>query len=209
MTITKSLINALQQPVLLVDEQGVVKCVSAKVQQTLGISNGELDKLRLSAITSHTPEQLQEKMKLWLSSGSPVPVRIDFLVNTSAEPVSLTCYGQRLVLTDNAATERKMVLLQLKQKQEVSKNFLALNDKITELEQEVARRKVAEKDLQESERYNRMLFETSTTGLVLCGMDGELVDINPAYASIIGRSIDESKQLTYWILPPTIMSKKK
>lgn len=56
--------------------------------------------------------------------------------------------------------------------------------------------------LQESEAYNRMLFETSPIGLALCRMDGSLVDINSAYANIVGRGIDETKQLSYFDITP-------
>ncbi len=56
--------------------------------------------------------------------------------------------------------------------------------------------------LQESQRYNRTLFEQSNIGLALCKMDGELVDINPAYAAIIGRNIEETLQLSYWDITP-------
>ncbi len=59
-----------------------------------------------------------------------------------------------------------------------------------------------DKALRESERYNRMLFEQSNIGLVLCRMNGELVDINPAYARILGRSVEETLQLTYWDITP-------
>lgn len=54
----------------------------------------------------------------------------------------------------------------------------------------------------ESEQYNRNLFESSPIGLALCKMDGTLVDINQSYANIIGRSIEETKQLTYWQITP-------
>ena len=57
-------------------------------------------------------------------------------------------------------------------------------------------------ELQESEQYNRMLFEQSPIGLALCRMNGELVDINSAYARIIGRSVEETLQLTYWDITP-------
>lgn len=56
--------------------------------------------------------------------------------------------------------------------------------------------------LQESEHYNRMLFEQSNIGLALCSMEGELVDINPAFARIIGRSVEETLQLSYWDITP-------
>lgn len=56
--------------------------------------------------------------------------------------------------------------------------------------------------LRSSERYNRMLFERSRLGLGLCRMDGTLVDLNQSLADIIGYSIDEAKQLTYWQITP-------
>ena len=56
--------------------------------------------------------------------------------------------------------------------------------------------------LQKSELYNRTLFECSPIGLVLCRMNGELVDVNPVFAKIIGRSVAETKRLTYWDITP-------
>jgi len=55
---------------------------------------------------------------------------------------------------------------------------------------------------QESEQYNRILFEDSPIGLALCRMDGTLVDVNPAYANIIGRNVEETLKLTYWDITP-------
>jgi len=56
--------------------------------------------------------------------------------------------------------------------------------------------------LRKSEAYNRMLFEQSAIGLALTSLDGKLVDINPTFANIIGRTIEETKSLTYWDLTP-------
>ncbi|MDP3180405.1 MAG: PAS domain S-box protein, partial [Bacteroidota bacterium] len=56
--------------------------------------------------------------------------------------------------------------------------------------------------LKESEKYNRMLFELSAIGLAVASLDGKLVDINPTFASIIGRTIEETKSLTYWDITP-------
>ncbi|MBC8394331.1 MAG: PAS domain S-box protein [Deltaproteobacteria bacterium] len=50
--------------------------------------------------------------------------------------------------------------------------------------------------------FNRNLFEALPVGLALALMDGTLVDINPAYATIIGRTIEETKKLTYWDITP-------
>ncbi|OUL28743.1 PAS domain S-box protein [Nostoc sp. 106C] len=50
------------------------------------------------------------------------------------------------------------------------------------------------------EEYNRQLLEKCPVGLVLCRMDGTLIDINPAYAAILGRTVPETLNLSYWQL---------
>jgi len=63
--------------------------------------------------------------------------------------------------------------------------------------------------LQESERYRRMLFDHSPIGLALCRMGGELVEINPAYADILGRTVRETLGLTYWEITPDTYAEKE
>lgn len=69
-------------------------------------------------------------------------------------------------------------------------------------QQDITKRKAAEQQLKESEHYNRMLFEESTIGLALCRMNGELVDINPTFASILGKTVEETMRLSYWDITP-------
>jgi len=69
-------------------------------------------------------------------------------------------------------------------------------------EQAYKESKIQKIELQQSEDYNRLLFDTSPTGLALCTMDGSLVDVNPAYAEILGYTIDETLKLTYWDITP-------
>lgn len=56
--------------------------------------------------------------------------------------------------------------------------------------------------LENANRYNRTLFEELPVGLALCDMSGNLIDINSAYASIVGRSIEETKSMSYWDITP-------
>ncbi|ACH39544.1 MAG: hypothetical protein ACD_55C00136G0003 [uncultured bacterium] len=56
--------------------------------------------------------------------------------------------------------------------------------------------------LKEIENYNRTLFELSPIGLALCSMDGVLVDVNTAYADILGRTVAETLGLSYWEITP-------
>jgi diguanylate cyclase (GGDEF)-like protein/PAS domain S-box-containing protein len=50
--------------------------------------------------------------------------------------------------------------------------------------------------LRTSERYNRMLFESTAVGLRLCKLDGSIVDANQAFADIIGYTVSETIHLT-------------
>jgi len=54
---------------------------------------------------------------------------------------------------------------------------------------------LAMRQLRESERYNRMLFENSPIGLTLHHKSGLLLEANPAFAEILGSNIEEVKGL--------------
>jgi PAS domain S-box-containing protein len=56
--------------------------------------------------------------------------------------------------------------------------------------------------LRENERYNRTLFHESPIGLALCRFNGQLVDANRAFAGIIGCTISQALQLSYWEITP-------
>ncbi len=47
-------------------------------------------------------------------------------------------------------------------------------------------------------RYKRKLLEIIPLGLALCRTDGTFVDANPAFAAIIGHTVEETLNLNYW-----------
>jgi len=49
---------------------------------------------------------------------------------------------------------------------------------------------------------DNILLEKTMIGLALCRMNGELVYVNEAFSKLIGRSTEETLQLTYWQLTP-------
>lgn len=57
--------------------------------------------------------------------------------------------------------------------------------------------------------FEQRLFDTLPIGLALTRMSGELVQINPAFASIIGRSVAETLELTYWDITPPLYAKQE
>ena len=49
-----------------------------------------------------------------------------------------------------------------------------------------------------SDRCNPKLLEVSPIGLALCRTDGTILEANPAFAAIIGRTVAETLNLNYW-----------
>jgi diguanylate cyclase (GGDEF)-like protein/PAS domain S-box-containing protein len=66
----------------------------------------------------------------------------------------------------------------------------------------ITERKLSVEKLRCSEEKYRAIFESSQVGMVLCKMDGTLVDTNRGYLDIIGYSKEESLKLTYWDITP-------
>ncbi|MCU0517307.1 MAG: PAS domain S-box protein [Oscillatoria sp. Prado101] len=64
------------------------------------------------------------------------------------------------------------------------------------------KRQSAEKFINKSEQFDRNLFEICPIGLALCRLDGKLVEVNPAFAAILGRTAEETLNLTYWEITP-------
>lgn len=53
-----------------------------------------------------------------------------------------------------------------------------------------------------SKHFNNILFESLPIGLALTRLDGSIVEVNPAFAQIIGRTNEELYKLSCWDLTP-------
>lgn len=58
------------------------------------------------------------------------------------------------------------------------------------------------KRLNSAFKFEHDLFEKSSLGFALCTMDGRIVDANPAYAALLGRTVQETLPLSYWDITP-------
>lgn len=57
-------------------------------------------------------------------------------------------------------------------------------------------------EIENSRQYNRKLFNESPIGLALTDMQGKMVDVNPAYLTLIGYTKEEISHLSYWDITP-------
>ncbi|WP_027859627.1 nitrate- and nitrite sensing domain-containing protein [Marinobacterium jannaschii] len=91
-----------------------------------------------------------------------------------------------------------IVIIYRLQKQNVSVLLETLNE--SRQQKELAESTLVE--LKDVTDYNRALFFASPIGLVLCDMEGKLLDVNPAFLGIIGYEEAEAKALSYWDITP-------
>jgi diguanylate cyclase (GGDEF)-like protein/PAS domain S-box-containing protein len=63
--------------------------------------------------------------------------------------------------------------------------------------------------LNKNDYLDRDLLEVLPIGLAICGMDGQLTYVNPAFAAIIGYSVEEAVKLTYWEVTPKDYEKQE
>ncbi|MDD2829956.1 MAG: diguanylate cyclase [Sulfuricurvum sp.] len=52
-------------------------------------------------------------------------------------------------------------------------------------------------EIEDSRQFNRLLISKSPTGLVLCTLDGEIIDANEAFLKIVGRTLQQLMMLNY------------
>ena len=80
--------------------------------------------------------------------------------------------------------------------------LLNMTQLISEMTFQKLEQTVLNEDLQNSKEYNRSLFTESPIGLLLTAINGKLIDANPAFCKIIGRTLEETLNLTYWDITP-------
>ncbi|MCX6075237.1 MAG: diguanylate cyclase [Campylobacterales bacterium] len=53
------------------------------------------------------------------------------------------------------------------------------------------------REIEDSRQFNRLLISKSSSGLVLCTMDGQIIDANQAFLKIVGRTLEQILTLNY------------
>jgi len=66
----------------------------------------------------------------------------------------------------------------------------------------ITARKQADQLLRENEEKLRALFEMSPLAIARNTLDGQFMEVNPAWKDLVGYSLDELKTLSYWHLTP-------
>jgi len=133
-------------------------------------------------------EQDVEKLRQQVTELSAENIRLNIMLETMSEHAD--------------AFQSQLVEIQDHLEENVNQRTQELAEKNRLLEEEIKQRKYIEEQLRESEEYSRTLLKESLIGLSLVSIDGKLIELNSAFANIIGYSIEEALKLNFWALTP-------
>jgi len=113
----------------------------------------------------------------------------------------------RCAVTDITEIKQYKEEIQLQKQLNQSQQFLIeknieienLNEELRQINESLIE---AKEKIQESENVKQMLFEILPIGLALAKMNGNLIYVNLAYTNIIGYTVEETLNLSYWDITP-------
>jgi PAS domain S-box-containing protein len=181
------IINSIPDPICLIGCNGAIGATNPAFCRLLGFPESELLDKSMSMLTVESVEAIEQKLKNWRRSGSPLPSAIEFQTQGQGT-IKCTTYGN--LLNPSASSDQTLILLRVKTRQSSNKGFAALNDQIKQLEKQIVERKRAARELQESEARIRLILESA--GEMIFGIDkqGKMSFVNPAFMKIMGYEDD-------------------
>ncbi|HEY1861471.1 MAG TPA: PAS domain S-box protein [Gemmataceae bacterium] len=174
------------EALLLLSREGFVQAANAGAASLLGRANAELvgcDLSRLAASSSVPLDQLLHAC--FVNEG-----RVSAFLNVSGKQgQAIACRAEGGVVRFGGANTEAHVLLRLGPDQGFPAGLSALNRRVDELTQEVARRRQVEEALRESEARYRTQVEHAPEAIVVLDMTtGRFVDANENAACLFGTS---------------------
>jgi len=87
--------------------------------------------------------------------------------------------------------------------------YIAIRTDITKIKDLEDQYRQLHKETLIRETYNKTLLDSLSIGLAVCTMEGKYSYINPALATMLGYSLDEINQLSYWDVTPKTYAKQE
>ena len=181
------MLDALPEPLLLLDLQGRVLYLNQSAVKWLGLSAQDVVGQAFHTLCTDPPSVVEAALRQGARSTQLSPARLS-LSRASAEPCR--CQMARVA----AGAEHPASLLVRVQPQSVAVGrFVALNEKIDTLQREVGRRRAAESSLRVQEEWLRVVLRSIGDAVIATDAVGRVMLMNPVAEQLCGWSEVEAR----------------
>lgn len=183
-------LDLLPEPILLVGPDRAILAANAALRRLLRLPGVAAGGRKLSEIAADTPEQLQEYLGRCARSGQ-------FLVGTihlrrpDGAPVRYRAEGAAFRIQDTA--QAAAVLLRLRPAVESGAAFLALNEKIRQLNAEIAGRKLIEADLHRERETLEVTLASIGDAVAVTDGNGCVTFLNSIAEKLMACRLDDAR----------------
>jgi len=183
-------LKSISDAVIATDTKGNISFLNPVAESLTGWKQEEAKEQPIEKIFNIINEETRKPVESPVSS----VIREGVVVGLANHTVLITKDGKEIPIADSGAPIR-----------DKEGNILG----VVLIFRDISEQRKAEVALKESKEFNLFLFKSLPIGLALCRMDGSIMEINPAFADIMGRSIEETLKLTYWDITPKKYEKQE
>jgi len=176
--------RALSDPLCLLTAQGQFLAANPAACKLLQVDVDSLAGRKLQDLVM--PEQLSQvtqHLRNWSASRQAIPATLK-LCAANGECLECHCHGS--LLSPRSDNSPALIILRSKEKSSLTGGFVALNDKIAQLEKEIAERRQFEQALRESDAQVRLLLDSAGEAIYGIDLQGACTFVNTTCLHFLG-----------------------
>jgi PAS domain S-box-containing protein len=185
------LANLLPDALLLVSRDGVVLAANRGVRARLEMSPEALRGRRLTEVVTDPPDVVARYLRDWSRTRQLLPGSMTVLQDGGP---GIVCRAEGALYRPaggDGASEALLVLRLLPKEASVYQ-FLYLNQRIDDLNREIARRRRTESEVREQREWLRVTLESIGDAVVATDMEGRVTFLNPVAEELTGWTVAEA-----------------
>jgi PAS domain S-box-containing protein len=184
--------DLLPEPMLLVAENGKVLTANPGLQDRLDISPRHIKGRRLAELLADPPETVAQFLRICTRGRRMIPADLT-LHRENGENVP--CRFEGAVFRPADEESPALLLIRLLPKESAASQFFALDERVTQLTKEIARRKDVEAALHEKSESLQVTLASIADAVIVTDSRGAVTFLNPVAESLTGWSqIDAAGQ---------------
>ncbi|MDX2150034.1 MAG: ATP-binding protein [Bryobacteraceae bacterium] len=175
--------GALPEALLLVDGDGKILAANEEAGEMLGCPPAALESSRLDEWSAGEPGTLRQYLALCSGNSASMPGALTALGRNGAGPLALRLEGARV---DGS------ILLRLRRRAETTARFLALNERIADLNREIVERQRTQAELEGQREWLRTTLASIADGVIVTDAEGRVVLMNPVAEALTGWTLQDA-----------------